>query len=372
MSINRVLRKEGITVTETLDTLKVITIARSISSKLCLAFPEHNLIRSDIFASISRLNMYMAHMPDNLEGAKYFYKNNSIYFSENIDPKDIPDIAMHECIHFLQEQINDSGSLISMGLYDMSIGLGINEAAVQLMASEANCKTPCNEKYYNIFLNTISPDFYPLECSLINQISYFTGTYPLYNSVLNSNDVFKNTFIAKSDKKTYFTILNNFDKLIGLENDLNYFIGELQYTDKPRLMKLLNKLIDIKKKEIISLFFETQNIIMNTFFINEFNNIRNLEDIKAFKQRFYDFKDIIGSTDNYEFYNSLYRRMMEKLESKKEHIEKFGEINLFETSSNSLILINNTRTAISFVTTFFRKLKKLFNRDTIAENINQL
>ena len=59
MSTNSRLKKEGIEIVEQLDTLKVNTIAISIASKLCLAFPEHNLNKSELFTSLSRINMNM-------------------------------------------------------------------------------------------------------------------------------------------------------------------------------------------------------------------------------------------------------------------------------------------------------------------------
>ena len=140
MGTNSRLKKEGIEIVEQLDTLKVNTIAINIASKLCLAFPEHNLSKSDLFTSISRLNMFIAKMPSDSSGAKYFYKNNSIYFNQETDLDEMAKLAMHECIHFIQELKDSNNNLIKMGLYNCSFntGLGINEAAVQLMASEAN------------------------------------------------------------------------------------------------------------------------------------------------------------------------------------------------------------------------------------------
>ena len=73
MSIHSKLKKEGIQVIKQLDTLKVNTIAINVANKLCLAFPEHNLNKSELFESISRLNMYIAKMPKDSSGAKYLY-----------------------------------------------------------------------------------------------------------------------------------------------------------------------------------------------------------------------------------------------------------------------------------------------------------
>lgn len=368
------LKKEGIEVIKELDTLKVNTIAINVASKLCLAFPEHNLNKSDLFESLSRLNMYVAKMPADSSGAKYFYKDNSIYFRETADINEMSNLAMHECIHFIQELRDPSNNLIKMGLYNPSLdtGLGINEAAVQLMASEANMMETRNETYFNISINTISPNYYPLQCTLLNEIAYFTGTYPLYHSTINSNDVFKNTFILKSNKKTYSIITKNFDKLISLENELNYYVNELQYAEKTHSIKSLNTLINKVKKDITCIFFKTQNLIIEKFFSNEFNNIRNLDDIKEFNKKIYNFKDIMGASNDYTFYNEFYRQMMSVVEEKRVYVEKYGEINLFENVNNGLMLVNNTKNSFSFASIFISKIKKLFRLNTSAESINEL
>lgn len=372
MSIHSKLKKEGIEIIEELDTLKVNTIAINVASKLCLAFPEHNLKRSELFESISRLSMYIAKMPEDSSGAKYFYKDNSIYFNEIFDIEEMSKLAVHECIHFIQDSRDSNNNLAKMGLYNSfsNSGLGLNEAAVQLMASEANFTENMNETYFGISINTISPDYYPLECTLVNEIAYFTGTYPLYHSTLNSNDVFKNTFILKSDKKTYNTIVKNLDKLLMLENDLNYFALELQYSDKVNSIRLLNKLINKNKEEITSLFFKTQNLIIEKCFKNEFNNIRNIDDIKDFNKKLYNFKNIMGYSDNYTFYNEFYRKIMNAIQEKKVYIEKYGEINLFENINNSLMLVDNTKSVLSFINTFIEKCKKLIGLNKSHENIN--
>ena len=374
MATNLKLKREGIEISYQLDTMKVNTIAINVANKLCLAFPEHTLNKSELFESLSRLNMYVAKMPADSSGAKYFYKNNSIYFNETADINEMSNLAVHECIHYIQELRDYNNRVIKMGLYTPSsnTGLAINEASVQLMASEANMMESVNETYYGISINTISPDYYPLECALLSQISYFTGTYPLYHSTLNSNDVFKNTFILKSDKKTYSKIIKSFDNLLTLENNLNYYASELQYTDKINHINLLNNLIDETKKDIKALFFKTQNLIMTKFFKFEFNSIRNLEDIKNFTSRLYDYKNVIGFAGSYTYYNEFYCNMMNVIEEKRSYIEKYGEINLFEDINTALMIVDNTKNVFSFAKTFIEKIKKLFRLNSSTENINDL
>ena len=150
MSINSTLRKEGIEDIKPLSTLEINKIASNISDKICSAFPEHNINKSDLFIAIARLNMYSAKMPQDDSVAKYFYKNNSIYFSNNTNIDNLGTLALHECIHFIQEVKNKSGKLLRMGLYNLSkrhTGMAINEAAVQLMASIANSNKIDSVKY---------------------------------------------------------------------------------------------------------------------------------------------------------------------------------------------------------------------------------
>ena len=368
LSTHSKLKKEGIEIIKKLDPSKVNKIAVNVASKLCLAFPEHDLKRSELFESLSNLSMYIAKMPEDSSGAKYFYKNNSIYFNEIFDVEEMSKLAVHECIHFIQNSNNSD----RMGLYNSSsnFGLGLNEAAVQLMASEANFAENANETYYGISLNTISPDYYPLQCTLVNQIAYFTGTYPLFHSTLTGNDIFKNTFIVKSDKKVYNTIIKNLDKLLVLENNLNCFALELEYADKISSIKHLNKLINKYKSEIKSLFFKTQNLIMEKCFKSDFNNIRNDDDIKNFSKKLYNFKNIIGYSDEYSFYNVFYRKMMSAVQEKKIYIEKYGELNLFENINNSLMIVDNTRNAFSFISILITKCKKLIGLNKSGEKIN--
>ena len=103
MSIKSDLKKEGIEVINQLDTLTVNSLAKNISKKLCNTFPNYGLNENELFIKLSRLNMFIAKMPEGMAEANYFYKNSSIYFNEHIPMEDIEEFAIHECIHFIQE-----------------------------------------------------------------------------------------------------------------------------------------------------------------------------------------------------------------------------------------------------------------------------
>lgn len=363
MSISSILKKENIKIIRQLNIEEVNILSRDIAIKLCLAFPEHNLNRQDLFYSFCSLNMYIANLGSDSTGAKYLAKNNSIYFNEFIDFDKIPDIAMHECIHFIQSSKISQNKL--MGVYNFHSGLALNEAGVQIMASEANMSNVSEEKYFDIFLNTNSPNYYPLECALVNQMTYFTGTFPFYHSILNSDNIFKNTFVSQFNKKIYKTICNKLDKLLYMETDLTCYISELEYTENVKEIRNLNQIITKQKSNISKLFYEIQNYIIENCFACEFNNIKNAEDLSEFKFLLYNFKEIIGHDDNYTFYNNFYCDMMNKLENKKEEIERFGELSLFENEiSTALAIVPKTRYAFNFAHTFIYKLKKLFKANS--------
>ena len=225
MSIKTELKKEGIEVIKPLDTLSVITIAKNVATKLVMAFPEQNLNCNELFIKLSRLNMYIAKIPHSMSQAKYYYKNSSIYFSDDIDFSNIDSYATHECIHYLQELRDTKHNLVHLGLCDFTDsrlpGMALNEAAVQLMSSKALKEKMDTVKYFDITFPTNSPYYYALECNLINQMAYITGEYALFNSTLYSNDSFKRKFISLTSEKTFYKVQNNLDKLIELEDTLS-------------------------------------------------------------------------------------------------------------------------------------------------------
>ena len=362
MSISSTLKKEGIEVIGPLNTLEINKIASTISEKLCNTFPEHNLDQSKLFSSIARLNMYVAKFPGNDAVAKYFYKNNSIYFSNKMNLNDLNTLAIHECIHFIQEQKNKSGNLTRLGLYNLeglkSSGMALNEAAVQLMASKASNAETDNVRYYGLNFSTESPDFYPLQTSLIRELAYFTGTYPLFHSNLFSNDVFKNTFIAKSSEKTFNEIDRNFDSLVHYETELSKVTYKISICSE-KAKKSLTKKADNLRQLIFNTALSTQNTILHDCFIKEFENIRDKESLSAFQTRIYNIKNFLINAENYNYYHDFYCDMMNKLEEKRELIDKYGIIYLTNDGQNSLSLIDRNSYNISFFRKLFSKLALL-------------
>ena len=354
MSIKSDLKRDGIEVIKELDTLKINSLARNISLKICETFPQYNLNQNELFIKLSRLNMYKAKMPEGMAEANYFYKNTSIYFNEHISDEDLEEFAVHECIHYIQEVKDKKNYLIRMGLCDYTefkiYGLGLNEAAVQLLASKINGIPKEYVKYFGISFETISPSYYPLECCLVSQLAYLVGEDVLFESTLKSDDNFKNKFTKLTSPKVFMAIQNAIDDILYHEEDIIKLNNKIsQIDDRNKKVDGILEKIDELKSEISLIFMRTQNLIIDSYFNNAFNRITTLEDVEKYRRKLYSFKDYLGYTEGYTFFNDYYVSKMEALEQKYNTLEN----NNIETSMK---IVTKKE---SFFIRFINSLKKL-------------
>ncbi len=316
MGVNSELRKEGIVVIKRLNSFTVNSIANTIAKKLVSSFPAQNFSYNELFAKISKLNMYIARIPNGV-AAKYFYKNSSIYFSEYTDLENLNDVAIHECIHVLQSEVDSKNNLKKLGLCDFKdaklSGMGLNEAAVQLMTMKCAKAKFGTVKYFDIELPSNSPDYYTLECNLVRQMAYITGEYVLYNSTLYGNDNFKNKFISLASKEAFEDIKNNINSLIYLEEDLNKILEKAQNVNvsPKQTAKLIKKSAKLKER-IRDTFLLTQNKIFTSFF----DNLFKYSSVQNFRKALYNYRKFIGVTNDYTFFNDYYISKMVALEER--------------------------------------------------------
>lgn len=355
MSVESDLRKDGIEVVGQLSAVEVNSIANCIARKLSNAFPEFNLKSNELFEKISRLNMYKARIPDGMAEANYFYKNSSIYFNANLPFESLEEFAIHECIHHLQEVKDKNNYLLKMGLCDLTQfkihGMGLNEAAVQLMASVAVGAELEDVKYFGIDFNTISPNCYPLECALANQMAYVTGKYALYESTLFSTDTFKNRFIEATSKEVFLAIEGAIDDIINAEESIIKINNKIQKIDdrNKKVDHLVHRINELKN-EIAVTFMRTQNLIISSYFDKKFNQISTMDEIEEYRKELYSFRDLIGVADDYVFFNNYYIEKMAALDHRYSVIENGGiETALtYEKTPNKLVLIFRAVKSILF------------------------
>ena len=351
MSIESDLKKDGITVIGKLDTLSVNTISHDIAEKLCKAFPEQNFIFQNLFIALSRIPMYIADIPEGFAEATYFYKNSSMYFKQGLKVDELEKFAVHEFIHYLQEIKDKKGHLLRLGLCDFGdlkiCGMGLNEGAVQLMASKTLEVPEEIVKYYGISLPTTSPSYYPLLCNLVKQMAYITGEEPLYDSTFYGSDAFKERFANLCGVNNFLKIQDNLDKIIETEEKAIKLNNKLMSDgcDGSKAQKVAKKIEDCKAK-IKKIFFETQELIYSSYFNTQYTKIATTADIDEYRLKLYNYKNYIGISENYSDFNEYYINKMMDLDTKYENI----------MNNTSLAVVNNSGFA-----KFFRKVKAILS-----------
>ena len=349
MSIESELKKDGITVIGKLDTLSINTMSRNIAEKLCKTFPEQNFIFQNLFIALSRIPMYIADIPDGFAEATYFYKNSSMYFKKGLSLDELEKFAVHEFIHYLQEIKDKRGNLVKLGLCDFGdlkvCGLGLNEGAVQLMASKAIDSKEEIVKYYGISLPTNSPSYYPILCNLVKQMAYVTGDAVLYDSTFYGSNTFKENFANLCGVDSFLKIQANLDKIMETEEKAIKLNNRLMSEDCEGIKAhKIAKKIDGCKEKIKNLFFETQNMIYTSYFNNQFSKISTTADIDEYRVRLYNYKNYIGISDTYSDFNDFYINKMMDLDNKYESI----------MNNTNLMVVNNSKIAV-----FFRKIRAI-------------
>ena len=119
----------------------------------------------------------------------------------------------------------------------------------------------------------------------------------------------------------------------------------------------INKISNFLKKEITSTFIKTQNIIISSYFDKAFYSINDLESVENYRRKLYNFKDYLGSTEGYTYFNDYYVNKMMDLEDK---------YNLLENgiSNNSSYLIKKKK---SKILEFFKHIRSIFIKNQLEE-----
>lgn len=353
MNVESALKKDGITVIEPLDKESSNEIAKDVSQKLLLTFPNFGFSFDALFKELSEINMYMANIPQGLSEASYFYKNNSIYFRDGMGLSDLKKFAVHECIHSIQKKFDAKGNLSRLGLCTFKgskpSGMALNEAAVQLASSNILGATFENVTYYDITFSTVSPNCYPLLCNLISQMAYVTGEEILFESVLTSSDYFKNKFSALCGENVYNQLSILFDKILELEEKIIILQNKLQNTDlSSSRADAISLRINELKTSIKKTYFSAQELITTTYFSTIYRSLITSADLDRFRKKLYNFQELTGNTSNYYFFNNFYIEMMEKLDKR---FDMLAELN-----SNSTYLIPRKESKFTRIVNYIKKI----------------
>ena len=339
------LEKLGITTTREFTQREVRYIAEEVTELLVKAFPILEDDYNNLLIRLLNCKMYFANINENknISNVNYIYENKSIYFDERVNLDNINDKIIHECIHYLQDIRNEKGKLKKMGLCGFeelsTYGLGINEGAVQYIASKAVGNTLTITKKAGIILKTVSPNYYPFLTNLIHQVVYVMGEDIIVKGTINCNEKFEEEFLNTFEERAS-TIIKMFDKIIDLLNKSN---EETQEENK----QLFNT-------EIANEYIETQNTIMKTYFDKICNRLTTIEEVDFYIEKFLNYKPLLGVVEETRFslnddYEQYKEQILKKFDKRIMEISK-------ESSKNTLSIIYNNR-----LFRFFKKILSYFS-----------
>ena len=353
MNIEKDLKKDGIVVIKPLDTLSITLIAKFVAEKLISSFPFYGFNYDKLFIKISKIPMYIAEIPSNMGEASYFYKNSSIYFRNGLSVSDMKKYAVHEFIHAYQEVKDKSNVLYKLGLCDFTgfkiRGMALNEGAVQLIASKALKAQEENVRYYDIEFSTNTPNCYPVICNLVAQMGYVVGEDILFDSTFNSNSKFVKSFSTLCGENVFNKVQSNLDKILELEEKVALLSSELQGDtfDEKLIIKASIKIGNMKN-QIKTIYFETQELIIKSYFNKAINNVYSEQEIEDYRRKLYNYKDLLGTYQNYSFFNDFYINMMTILDEKYEAIENIELALVPYTRSITKIIFEKINSLVGF------------------------
>ena len=344
MNLEKKLSKLGIDVVREFTPREVRYVAEEVIESLVNTFPVLEEIYNELLIRLLNCKMYFANIKNdsNISNVNYVYENNSIYFSNSINFNKIDDVIIHECIHYLQDNRTDNGKLKKIGLCDFeelsTYGMGINEAAVQYIASKTVGNYLQTTNKNGIILKTISPNYYPFLTNLISQIIYLLGEEIIVKGTINCDDKFEDVFLNTFEEKAN-TIIKKFDQIIDIRNKRN---GEVVAENR----EMLNN-------EIVNIYLETQDIIMKTYFDKICTRLNTIEEVDFYIEKFLNYKQLLGIEEEKRFnLNDEYQKYKEGLLKKFD--KRIMEISK-ERSKNTLSVIYNNR-----LYKFFKKIISYF------------
>ena len=135
---------------------------------------------------------------------------------------------------------------------------------------------------------------------------------------------------------------------MNIEEDIIKLTSRIRSEDlsNSKFKKISSK-IDKLKLSIKATFFDTQNLILKSFFNKKINDISSSDEVIKYRNLLYSFTNLIGSSDEYSFFNDFYIQKMIELDNK--------------FNNNSLVIVKKSKLNL-----LFDKLKTLFtSKETV-------
>lgn len=333
------LSKLGIEIIKDLSEREKRFVSNFIANKLTDKYPYLKIGYFDIFSVLYNTPMYVCKSPEDMSSVNYVYQNFSIYFSETNDIFDIDEFTIHECIHRIQDKRNKAGRLMQMGICEFTDtkikGLTFNEAAVQYIVASMLEKEKKELNVYNITINTISDTYYPLITNLIEQLVLLTGEKTLVQSTICGDNEFNYETIDYLGENNFYTIRENFDKIVELKDSIN---------DENR-EDVVNKIRET--------YYETQKLIYTSYFNRIISHINKIDEVNIVRQQLYAYAKLIFSSERFNEYKVFYNEKVIKLKEIENNLK----------AKYALTVVNG-----NIFYRFFLKVKRLFYKGSVGES----
>lgn len=336
------LKNLGIEAIEEIEDNNVIEVISQVSTKLVATFPDNNLKYLDIYRTLLSTPMYYAKIAKGMSKVNYYYKNSTIYFSEDTNFNEVDEYIFHECIHKLQEHKDKKGKLTRMGLCEINElsvkATALNEAAIQYITSKS-LNIP--QKLITVYDITLpcKTEYYPILTNLISQLAFLLGEETLVDSTINSNEDFKIEIIDNLGEAEYNYIEKNFDEILQTKNNI------LELQQNFDMNQQIGSQILKNIQNIRTLYLETQNKIFTSYFENLLKRVESLEEISILRKKLYSYRSLIGTTTGYDFFNSYCTDLDKRARDKIEEIK----------TKTSLVVIRENK-----FLNMLKKIKRLF------------
>lgn len=316
MNLEKKLEQNGVFPEEELKIDKKIEIAKNVASKLCSNFKMLENSYNEIYMRICNCAIFYAKIDEKFCGVFYYYKNNSIYIDRE---KQVDEYLIREIIHYLQNfsKIDKNDKKIGLCKFEdyRILAFGINEAMVQYITSKSMGNNTSRANFGDVSIYTNSFEHYKFLTSLICQIIYFVGEDLAVESCLKSNDNFieqlYNTYEEQTEK-----ILKKFDNILEENNKEQK-----------------------NEEKIISLYFETQEMLYTVYFNKIMRYINETKDVDIQVEKLENYENIIGKRLNEDSVINKFKEFKSKTESKL--LREYVEISRRESKKNLPVIYKN-------------------------------
>ena len=350
MSVARILKEFDIKPIAKVTKEQQIVLADNVATMISNKF--NYIDYGYIYKKLMAAKMYIAIIPSGITRAIYLYEEDTLFISDEEDINSVSEELLYECIHAVQDIRNRKGKIKQLGqciFTDFKVyAMALNEASVQYIVSRILNREDKYIEAYGIKANTYGINKYPLICNIVKQLLFFSDEKPLVKSTIYSTDEFIVDGVEEIGEGSFETIQDNLDQMlyaseeiIGIKNKLKQEGSNSKDHDEE--LNRLYKIEDLIRK----LYMDSQMAIFTMYFDRLYNRIENLQDIKYYRNRLEDYKDLIGFYTNerqeyfLEYYENYYNNKEEQLVLKEDEIKRKNDLALTVVEENRITKIFN-------------------------------